>query len=640
MNAITDSDQGTAPALAVRLARASLGDLIRGRIAPRRDVEELITAADLPEPIAELVRDVAQRSRLWPTERAEIATELIAHFVDGLERGVTTEQLVGTFGDPVNVAKLIRRAKKRHRPALWRWAAGAARYGLITIAALLVVYVAYGVYFFAGEPSPSVDYHARFTAAAEAVPADERAWPQYRAAAIRIDWSMDLQEILKATSPESGRWDDLVSYLDEHDHVLDLARDAARLTGLGFVPSNEYSAEDEALFGPYVAYVGDVDDQALINLTLPHLGHLRRIALVLAADARVAAENEDASRAVDDVVAILGIARHTRECSALICDLVALAILDLGVETAGDLLEDHPGSLRDDQIRTLAHRLASVDPLLTIRLEGERYFFEDLVQRTYTDDGSGDGRMTMRGLRMLTGISSVLEGRQPGFTESDGSLPEQIAMTALGPAIGAAMASRRELLAAYHELMDLVQRDAARPLWAIDGFEAERRVEALKRSEVSSVRYLPLTLLMPAITKPIIMAERSRMRRDALLVALALELHHRQQGDWPETLDALTPDLIPAVPRDRFDGGPLRYAIIDGRPVLYSVGTDRKDDGGRAPGVQFSSGANLDSASEWVAPALLEEAEVDPRTGRTIVDDHGIRRRIPDGDWILWPHSE
>jgi hypothetical protein len=53
---------------------------------------------------------------------------------------------------------------------------------------------------------------------------------------------------------------------------------------------------------------------------------------------------------------------------------------------------------------------------------------------------------------------------------------------------------------------------------------------------------------------------------------LALALYHREHGALPATLDALVPDYLPAVPRDYFDGQPIRYSR-DFRAV-WSVGSD------------------------------------------------------------------
>ena len=52
----------------------------------------------------------------------------------------------------------------------------------------------------------------------------------------------------------------------------------------------------------------------------------------------------------------------------------------------------------------------------------------------------------------------------------------------------------------------------------------------------------------------------------------------KRPGNLPETLQALVPDYLPAVPRDPFDGQPFRYSTE--RRIIYSVGEDLTDDGG------------------------------------------------------------
>ena len=52
-------------------------------------------------------------------------------------------------------------------------------------------------------------------------------------------------------------------------------------------------------------------------------------------------------------------------------------------------------------------------------------------------------------------------------------------------------------------------------------------------------------------------------------------------GSLPENLEVATREAgLKAVPTDPYSGGPMRYKVIDGKPVVYSVGYDRKDDGG------------------------------------------------------------
>ena len=49
----------------------------------------------------------------------------------------------------------------------------------------------------------------------------------------------------------------------------------------------------------------------------------------------------------------------------------------------------------------------------------------------------------------------------------------------------------------------------------------------------------------------------------------------------PKSLEELTPGYLTEVPPDPFDGEPLRYARTDEGYVLYSIGEDGEDDGGK-----------------------------------------------------------
>jgi hypothetical protein len=72
---------------------------------------------------------------------------------------------------------------------------------------------------------------------------------------------------------------------------------------------------------------------------------------------------------------------------------------------------------------------------------------------------------------------------------------------------------------------------------------------------------------------------------DALLritrTVLALTLCKADTGAYPATLGALVPQYLPAVPLDPFDGKPLRYKPKGSGFVVYSIGEDMVDSGGK-----------------------------------------------------------
>ena len=77
------------------------------------------------------------------------------------------------------------------------------------------------------------------------------------------------------------------------------------------------------------------------------------------------------------------------------------------------------------------------------------------------------------------------------------------------------------------------------------------------------------------------------------LAALAVERHRHAKDVLPDSLDALVPEFLDAVPLDPFDGQPLRYKKLAKGYVVYSVGEDRKDNGGVEPGPCFGPGSDI-----------------------------------------------
>ena len=63
-------------------------------------------------------------------------------------------------------------------------------------------------------------------------------------------------------------------------------------------------------------------------------------------------------------------------------------------------------------------------------------------------------------------------------------------------------------------------------------------------------------------------------------IACALERFRLQNGALPDSLDALVPEFLSGLPPDPVTGGPLLYGRIEDGYVVYSVGTDEKDDAG------------------------------------------------------------
>jgi hypothetical protein len=73
------------------------------------------------------------------------------------------------------------------------------------------------------------------------------------------------------------------------------------------------------------------------------------------------------------------------------------------------------------------------------------------------------------------------------------------------------------------------------------------------------------------------------LAQDRLLaVSLALRAYKLEHAIYPSTLTALVPSYLDAVPDDPFNiSEPLKYRLTSTGYVLYSIGPDGNDDGGR-----------------------------------------------------------
>src|SRR5262249_13561197 len=93
---------------------------------------------------------------------------------------------------------------------------------------------------------------------------------------------------------------------------------------------------------------------------------------------------------------------------------------------------------------------------------------------------------------------------------------------------------------------------------------------------------LLIALTLPAFDKLESAAERSEQTNRNLHLAFALAEYQGDLGRYPETLAELAPQYLDTIPDDIFAGKPLIYRPEGKGFLLYSVGENRIDDGGRS----------------------------------------------------------
>jgi hypothetical protein len=87
-------------------------------------------------------------------------------------------------------------------------------------------------------------------------------------------------------------------------------------------------------------------------------------------------------------------------------------------------------------------------------------------------------------------------------------------------------------------------------------------------------------MLLPSLSNLHDASLRSKAQLRCAAVGLAVERYRQLTGSWPATLAEIPKDMLPAIPRDPFDGQPLKYARRADGVTVYSIGQDGQDDGG------------------------------------------------------------
>jgi len=138
----------------------------------------------------------------------------------------------------------------------------------------------------------------------------------------------------------------------------------------------------------------------------------------------------------------------------------------------------------------------------------------------------------------------------------------------------------REMIRGFERMEDLVgrHRESTSPhqRWSVLGFSS-----------------------YPLIIRPAIYYEALRRQ---CLAAIAIERYRLTHAKLPSALRDLMPEFLSAVTQDVMDSAPIRYRVEEeGTFVLWSIGWDGKDDGGKRPnGKEAKRAFEPNYVGDWV----------------------------------------
>ncbi len=443
---------------------------------------------------------------------------------------------------------------------------------ILVLLLAFVAWLTYLVYWaLTVQPNPSTDYAKKLEElSAASQPAGENGWPML-AEAVSI-----LTEVESALVEADERW----STFDPFDFeplyltgtspavLSKLRHTIAELRGAGAFDRLALAAQRPNAVRPQSQMQGE----SLLFQTIPIVGHLRGLALARIASMYQALAEGDADEAIAALDQTLYVAQISTHQSLIIEQLIGQAIAGNAVGRMRQALMHHQldATTCARLLKTFHRRL----PLgsTEIALQGERLILLDMIQRIYSDNGKGGGRL------LLAETDDIL---QTGMGSRTSAVP---AIVNLG---GLFYANRTEITTATNDFFDHFIRlsNLSRAERRADPFDEDAFLQAL------DWRYMPLNMLIPALGRFVDSRDASDSEIAGTIIMLALEQYRAETGNYPDSLDDLTPSILENIPSDPFSAQGFVYRKRSDDPlgkgyVLYSIGADGIDNNGATDSIE------------------------------------------------------
>ncbi len=300
---------------------------------------------------------------------------------------------------------------------------------------------------------------------------------------------------------------------------------------------------------PYARFNIRYDDEFAPAILLPHLACLKQTTVLfqVRASAELALGRTD--QAWSDTRMGLYLADALKDEPFLISKLVQVALDQLALKPVWEGLAEHRWS--DAQLQEIEQRLAKIDLLADAAMRGER-------------------ALSLRTIEQLRG-QGIIDADDPSKR-----LPGVFSFL-LG---GFFYQNELSIARMYQQFFIPVADVANQRLYPA---RAGANDAALAKAVVSGFRPYNLfaRMLLPAIAQAETKFAFGQTRVNEAIVACALERCRLARGQFPESLEPLSPRFVEKLPHDIITGTPLKYRRTpDGQFILYSVGWNEKDDGG------------------------------------------------------------
>lgn len=434
---------------------------------------------------------------------------------------------------------------------------------VIAILAVLLLVLAYGAWrvvpLLMAKPTITVDYLAEANRLSKPADCDPNlnAAPHYEKLFTEfVPLPQELQEQWRIWPRDlsAEHLDALAAWSSENEEVLGTLADAAGC--------------------PYWWREYTSADGALSSIELPGLDTTRRCVWGLLLLAKYHAYEGDAQKALSLLMQVHCLGEHWTLRSTLVEQLTGLAVCGLNYAAVRAVL-DHGKPDAEVLQRILTFFRSRLDKIDVPRFMAvEELYGYDSIQRVFTDDGNGDGRL-------IPGrLYETKKGRASLYTQPISYL-DALWVSLNHP-------GRSETQSLFAEYFDCVADLARQSPWQLHAATTSYEEELQEMLEGNYYLRDGFT----AIAQCIRLGWRGKADAHATVTMLAVLTYEAQKGRLPQSLEELVEEgLLDCVPMDPYSDGPLVYRVTGEGFTLYSVGEDFLDDGGE-PGEWDQFGAD------------------------------------------------
>ena len=293
------------------------------------------------------------------------------------------------------------------------------------------------------------------------------------------------------------------------------------------------------------------------------LQQAKMLAIALCSRAKLEAVKGDYEDAFSDLLACYRFGTHFTGTKTIIEQLVGTAIRALAVDTSFQILDKQKSAANVLEDLQEQLQMTSSQQECVFDFTAEKLSVYDIIQRTFSDDGKGSGRIPLPSTSKKEDWPDVLKQLLPHLSKEQIKRLQEL--------------DRRETSDLTNKLYRYFGEVAQSTPWQLhsQGKDVQKAVEEMTKENPF------LLMFKPAVGRLVEMSFRNKVETDALVTTITILRYKADNGRYPEKFENLVATgYLKNLPMDPYSDKPLVYKRTKDNFTLYSFGADFDDDGG------------------------------------------------------------